>query len=451
MQSGKIGLTSLALTLLFAVITYSPARAQETQSAPESPQDDSSRPLRYADESTPQNNFVFDLNEQTAYDDNAYGDNARRVGSTIFQGGAHLGFQVDHERSQVSLDYEPEGVFYINIPGYNQANQNLSFNAKFEVAHHFQLRFQDTGYYFTGISSPALNSYTSPQLSLSPSLNQTTLFPLARIFSDEGRVDALYQPSRRSQFDFYGTAGNRNFSGVANTDESLFNTQSYRGGVDYTYRISATSTVGISALHQTLRFGPSMDQIETPALTYALQGKSGVSFSLYGGPEYMRLNDLLYFPGVAGSAPAVVGIRNRGAKWQGGGGASLGWRSARTNVVLTGQRTISDGSGFLTAVMNNAGSFDLRQSLSRHWDFLLSGVVARSTSLSPLFGDAAIEDQTGSAKFERQISSRLVAQVGYTAGRQRATGSIPFLVDMNRNYVSLGFFYRLGQVPLGRH
>ncbi len=451
MGSGKTGLTSLALLLLFAVIAYSPARAQETQSTPEAPQDDSSRQLHYADESTPQNNFVFDLNEQTAYDDNAYSDNAHRVGSSIIQGGAHFGLQVDHERSEMSFDYQPEGLFYVNIPGYNQANQNLSFNARFDVARHFQLRFQDTGFYYTGISSPALNSYASPQLSLSPSLNQTTLFPLARIFSDEGRVEATYQASRRSQFDFYGTAGNRNFSGVANTDENLFNTQTYRGGMDYTYRISATSTIGISALHQNLRFGPSMDEIESPELTYAWQGKSGASFSFYGGPDDVRLNDLLYFPGVAGSAPAYVGVRNHGSKWLAGGGASLGWRSTRTSVVLTGQRAVSDGGGFLTAVMNNAGGFDLRQSMSRHWDFLLSGVVAYSTSLSPLFGNAAIEDQTGSAKFERQISSRLVAQVGYTAGRQRETGAIPFLVDMNRNYVSLGFFYRLGQVPLGRH
>jgi hypothetical protein len=450
MRSGKTGLTGLALTLLFALMAYCPARAQETASAPQAPQDDSSRRLHYADESTPENNFVFDLNELTAYDDNAFGDNAHRVGSSIVEGGAHFGFDVNHERSSLSLDYQPEGIFYFNVPGYNQANHNLSFNAKFELTHHFQLRFQDTGFYYTGISSPSLNSYASPQLSLSPSLNQTTLFPLARIFSDEGRVDAIYQSSRRSQFDFYGTAGNRNFSGVANPDENLFNTQIYRGGFDYTYRTSAASTWGLSALHQTLRFGTSLDDIETPALTYAWQGKSGVSFSMEGGPDYVRLNDFLYFPGVAGSAPAFVGIRGRDWKWEAGGGASIGWRSARTRLVITGQRAVSDGGGFLTAVMNNAGGFNLRQSLSRHWDFLLEGVAAYATSLSPLFPGAALADQTGSGKFERQINSHLVVQLGYTAARQRTFGSIPFLVDMNRNYVSLGLFYRVGQFPLGR-
>ncbi len=457
MNDRQTGLTQLSLPLLVTLVACFPARAQETQSTPEAPQDDSARQLHYADESTPRNNFVFDLNEQNAYDDNAYGDNAHRVGSSIIQIGAHFGVQVDHERTALSFDYQPEGLFYLNIPGYNQANQNMSFNAKFDVARHFQLRFQDTGFYYTGISSPAMNSYASPQLSLSPSLNQTTLVPLARVLSDEGRIDATYQASRRSQFDFYGTAGNRNFSGVANPDENLYNTQTYRGGMDYTYRMSATSTVGISYLHQNLHFGPSMDRVESPAVTYAWQGKSGASFSFYGGPDYLHLNDLLYVSGGLASLPqgtasasSSLGVRNQASNWYAGGGASIGWRSARTSLVLTGQRAVSDGGGFLTAVMNNAAGFDLRRSLSRHWDFLLNAVAAYSTSLSPLFAGTAIEDQTGSAKFERQISSHFVAQVGYTAGRQRAIGAIPYQVDMNRNYVSLGFFYRARQVPLGR-
>jgi len=445
--------THLPFLLVCGALVYfaTPGYAQESQDTSEAQEGATSQQLHYADESTPQNSVVVDLNEQTAYDDNVFGDNADRVGSTILQGGAHFGLQEERERSALSLDYQPEALFYTAIPGYNQANHYLSLKAKYDPARHFELRFEDTGSYLNGISSPGLNANASPALALSPTFNQTTIVPLARVFTDEGRADAIYQSSRRSTLDFFGSAGDLNFSAVANLQESLFNTQAYRGGVDYTYRWSANSTVGISALHENLRYGPSMDEIESPSLTYTWQGKSGLLVSLYGGPEYLRLNDVFISPGVVSSAPGLAGARNRESSWNGGGGFSLSWRSTRTIVTLSGQRLATDSGGFFTSVMNTAGSFDVRRSLIRHWDLLIDGVAAQSASLSPLFRGAALHDQTGSLKIERQLSSRLVVQVGYNAGRQRVYGDFPFLFDMNRNYISLGFFYRVGHIPLGRH
>ena len=61
-----------------------------------------------------------------------------------------------------------------------------------------------------------------------------------------------------------------------------------------------------------------------------------------------------------------------------------------------------------------------------------------------------LNGQTGSLSIERDIGTNLVAQVGYQAGRQRVSGTYPFQVDMNRNYVSLGFIYRFKSLPLGR-
>jgi hypothetical protein len=426
---------------------------QENTSTQQDREEDPSQPLHYAnysEASTPKNILVIDFNGLTAYDDNVLGDNADRVGSAVFQGGAHIGLEEERNRSALSLDYLPEFLYYTNVNGYNQVNQSLRFGARYDLSRHFELRFEDTGTYYTGIASPRLNENESPASGPLPSLNNTVLIPLARELWDEGRVDAVYQMSRRSNFDFFGSAAVRNFSAIDNPLENLFNTQAFSGGLAYTYRLTATSTLGIMALHQNLRYGASLDRIESPLLTYAWQGKSGFTVSLYGGPQYVRLNDNLLLPNPPTSTTTFISVRQAADKWEGGGGANVGWRSPRTVVLGSAQRLSSDGGGIFTSVISTVESFEIRRHVVRHWDFLVGGENAQTTALSALFGGAVVNTQAGSLKIEREFAGNLVAQLGYVAGRQRVSGTYPFQVDMNRNYVSLGFFYRFKRLPLGR-
>jgi hypothetical protein len=445
MRNCRITLIFVSVVLVWTVARATAQDAQTTQQF-----DDAAQPLHYEDESAPKNNLVVDLNGATAYDDNVFGDNANRVGGTLIHAGAHFGLNEERERSALSIDYVPEFLFYTNVNGYNQVNQSLRFGAKYALSPHFELRFKDSGNYFTGIASPSLNENLAPESGPPPSLNNTVIYPLSRELSNEGRVDAVYQMSRRSGFDFYGSAGTRNFSGINNPQESLLNTQVFSGGLDYTYRVSRATTLGVSAMHQNLRYGDSLDKIESAFLTIAWEGRSGVTASLYGGPQYVRLNDDLAYLNVLPGNPFSPPIRDRGAKWEVGGGGSLGWRSARTAVQVSAQRLTSDGGGFFTSVMNSSANFDVRRNLSRRWDLLVTGTVAQSKALSPLFGGAGLNDQTGGLKIERQLANNLVAQVGYEAARQRVDGTFPFLVDMDRNYLSLGLFFRMGQIPVGR-
>jgi hypothetical protein len=203
-------------------------------------------------------------------------------------------------------------------------------------------------------------------------------------------------------------------------------------------------------MHQNLRYGDSLDKIESAFLTFTWQGKSGVTASLYGGPQYARLNDSLFLPNLSSGTATSFLARETAVKWNGGAGASLGWHSARTVVQVSAQRFISDGGGVFTSVMGSSESFEVRRYLVRHWDLLLTGVNAQSKALSTLFGGAMLNGQTGRLMIERQIAANLVAQVGYLAGRQRVAGTYPFQVDMNKNYFSLGLIYRIGRIPLGR-
>jgi hypothetical protein len=433
--------------LVWGVVCVASLPAQERL------EDDISRQLHYvnyADESTPINYVVIDLNGATAYDDNVLSNNADRIGAMVFQTGAHVGLDEERERFAVSLDYQPEFLVYTKVNGYNQVNQILRLGAKYVLSPHLELRFQNSGYYYTGITSPSLNANSYSGGLPPPSLNNTVSIPLSHEITDEGRLDAVYQMSRRSNFDFFGNVGIRNFSGIENPQENLLNTQAFSGGLAYTYRLTATSTLGISAMHQNLRYGGSLDKIESAFLTLAWQGKSGVTASLYGGPQYVRLNDSLFLPDLTSGTATSFLARETAVKWNGGGGASLGWRSARTVVLVSAQRFISDGGGVFTSVMSTSESFEVRRHLIRHWDLLLTGVNAQSKALSALFGGAVLNGQTGSLMIEREIATNLVAQVGYMAGRQRVTGTYPFQVDMNKNYFSLGLIYRIGRIPLGR-
>lgn len=412
--------------------------------------EDTSQRLHYLDESTPENNLVVDLNGLTGYDDNVFGDNSNRVGSTLFQVGGHVGLSEVYGHSSLSLDYVPEFLFYDHAQGYNQVNQDFRFKGKYDFTRHLDLRVFDTVNYFTGISSPTLNNDLTFQSGPVPSLNSTVIYPLAREFSDEGRVDIDYQASRRSSFDFFGTAGVRNMAAVSDPEAYLLNTQEFSGGMAYTYRTTASTTVGVMGMHQNLRFGPSLDTVDTGFFTFAWQGHSHLSLNLFGGPQLLHFNDAfpssLVEPGASGSSLT----RAQGEKWDGGGGVTLAWQSPRTVVMLSGQRLASDGGGFFTSVINSVENFDVRRRLSRYWDLLLTGENSESKTTSSLFRGAGLTDQTGTVNFERQLSNNLVAQVGYEAARQRIIGTFPFLVNMNRNYVTLGFFYRVASRPLGR-
>ena len=66
--------------------------------------------------------------------------------------------------------------------------------------------------------------------------------------------------------------------------------------------------------------------------------------------------------------------------------------------------------------MNSSVNFDVREHLSRRWDLLVTGMAAQSKALSPLYGGAGLNDQTGGMKIERQLANNLVAQVGYDGG-----------------------------------
>jgi hypothetical protein len=409
--------------------------------------------VHYADESTPENNIVMDINGANAYNDNVYSNNADRFGAMVFQTGAHFGLQEERRRFDVSLDYQPEFLIYTRVKGYDQVDQTLKFSALYTVRPHFELRLQDSGLYYTGIAIPGLNESVSFEVGPGPSLNNSILIPLAHEITDEGRVDALYQMSRRSNLDFFGNIGVRNFSGVENPEENLLDTQALSGGFAYTFRMTSTSTLGVSALHQNLRYGGSLDRIESGFLTFSWQAKSGFSANLYGGPQYVRLNDSFLLPNLTPSASGTTTFylaRESGTKFNAGGGASLGWRSPRTVVQVSLQQIASDGGGVFTSVTNSSESLDLRRQLFRHWDVLLTGVNAQSRALSTLFGGAVLNGQTGSLSIERELGTNLVAQLGYQAGRQRVSGTYPFQVDMNRNYISLGFIYRVGRIPMGR-
>jgi hypothetical protein len=416
-------------------------------------QDDPSQQLRYvqyADESTPKNNLVMDFNGATAYDDNVLGDNADRQGAMVFQTGAHFGWEEERARFSISLDYQPEFVMYSNVSGYNQIDQTLRFSGKYHVSRHFELRFQNSGFYFTGIASPTLNENATFTSGPQPTLNNTVLIPLAHEITDEARMDGVYQISRRSALDVFSTVGIRNFSGVKNSQETLLNTQTLTGGLAYTYRVNASSTLGVSAQHQNLRYGSSLDRIESAFLTFTWQGKSGLSASLYGGPQYVRLKDSFLLPTSSAPTTTYFLARESGTKLNAGGGASLGWRSNRTVVQASVQQIASDGGGVFTSVTDISESFDVRRELRKHWDLLMTVTTGQSRALSGLFGGAVLSGQAGSLSVERDIGSKLVAQVGYQAGRQRVSGTYPFQVDMNRNYISLGFIFRFNRIPLGR-
>lgn len=440
--------SSICFLFLVAAVTVrtSPiAWAQDNSPAPPPARQD----LSYADQREQKNVLVLDFYTGSAYDDNVFSDNQDRVADIEFHEAAHIGLVQTSRHFDLHLDYRPDMLFYRNVVGYNQLNQNLQFDGTLWVARHFGVRATELFNDQTGLFSPSSNQDLSlPLAEPSSSLNSTGFIPLVHELANQAYVHIVYQESLRSTFDVFGGYETERFRDPSNASLDLLDTSGTTGGLEYSYRTSQLSTFGIRYLHQNLSFG-SLQQvtIESGFISFVTDLSPAVSISMFGGPQFARTRgSSILVPTQPSPSESMIAL----PEWNGGGGVTVTFRSDQTVFVLNAQRLVTDGGGLMASAINSYGGFNIRRRLSSNWDVVLSGGYAQSTALPAELGTGILRSQSAGLSLERRISDRLTAQFGYTYARQRAAGLIPFAADLNRNLIAVGLVYRHDEIPLGR-
>ncbi len=405
--------------------------------------------LQYTGVNYPRNVFSLGLSQETAYDDNVWNNNQLRRGAPVFGFGGRMAFRQERKHLTWALDYRGDFQFFPEA-GINRAfDHGLQVDVGYRVSSRFGLRLRDSLHYSNSLFRPRWNEQYMPELGSPTGLNQTVFLPLAVMFENNLRVDALYVKSRRTSIDVFGGVIGRDFHHRTPDGRRLPETKGTNAGVQYLYQATRADTIGALYVANDLRFGD-----ESRAVTHSIFMNYGrrlaprLDLEVYGGPQYVRLNDRfsldLGFPGL------VLTGRLFRTQWRGALGGSLSWRSEQTALQIFARRTVMDGVSLLSAATNSTLEANMRHRLGRQWHIMWNATFARTNALASRWSGSSFEGQSMGLAFERTLTEHLTAHLGYNLIRQRSDGPVPLQADINRNRVSFGVFYQLSKIPLGR-
>ncbi len=447
----SIGL--LFLSTLFSAWGESTGQTGPYAQGPETFAKGEHRTLEYIGESLPRNIVILSLDDETGYDDNILGSNRTRRGDSFSAFGPRIVFlrkgdvTSRAQRLSFALDYRPYFLLYRRVGRLDTVNQAVHWDAKYQLGPSFALQLRDSFSYQSGMYQPHSNKDFLPQLASPTSLNQSVITPLSRTFQNESRLDAIYRKSTRTSVDLFGAFLDRRLSHKTISEVPLFNARGIDAGLEYSYRLNPTSSLGVLYLFQNLNFGrQSRTVVQSAFFSAARRLPSDTTLSFFAGPQYTQQRGLSLFP-LFKTNTTNTGHIGSGGPWSGAVGCSLSKQTERTVFQISGQRLVSDGGGFFGASTNFFIDLNLRRRLVGRWDGIWSLDYARTSALGV---ESSIRGQTAAFAIERSLTDRLSARLSYNYLLQRSGGQLPLFADVDRNRVSLGVFCQLGKIPLGR-
>jgi AMIN domain len=403
--------------------------------------------LNYAGTSSPRNILLVGFNLGTNYDNNVLGNNEQPIGDVNFLIGSSFSLRREGTRLSLGLSYQPNFRIYRNQSELNALDQNLGFDASYQVSSRFSLRARTDAAYTNGISQPSQNEQFLPGLGSPTSLNQTVYTPTGRQLALSSRIDTNYQATLHDSFGLYAGGSTLDFKQQVSSAGSLQNTQEIDAGLLYQHRLSPHTTLGASYQFENILFGPdSRTLVHSFFFSYAQQLSPSVTISVFGGPQHSHSNEIV--PVAIGPFTFHVPVLLAGWNWAMGG--TLTKRLERTVFLLTAQRQVSSGGGLIGAVIGTSFGASVRQQLPGRWGAVWSGGYAKNSSLGSGAPAGSYSSVTAGFGMERSLSDRVSLRLGYDYLSQRGNGQVPLLGNLNRDLFSIQFSYRIHKIALGQ-
>jgi len=403
--------------------------------------------LSYAGTPAPRNILSLGFSSGSSYDDNIFGNNQNRVGDVDFLFGPSLSLHRDGRLLSLALSYQPYFRIYRRTSEPNAVDQTLALDVAYQATSRFSLRGRGSAYYTTGLFQPSQNVEFVPGLGSPSSLNNTLYTPITRQLSWSSRIDATYQVRVHDSVGLFVGDSRLNFTQQASSAGYLQNTEERQAGLLYEHRLSPHTTVGTNYLFEDIRFGSdSRTLVHSAFLSYSQQVSRSLTVSVFGGPQYSRLHEVVIFP--VGPFRFQVPIFQVGWNWALGG--TLTKRLDKTVLQLNAQRQVSNGGGFIGAVVGTSVGASVRRRLPARWDAILSGGYAKNVSLTSGSYASEFHSETAGLGFERSFTERLSFRLGYDYFRQRGSGQLPFFASFDRNLWSAQLSYQFHPIAIGR-
>jgi hypothetical protein len=411
-------------------------------------------PTGYAGETAPQNVLSVSMGSEAAYDTVPLNTNQGIGGDETFTVGPRLSLVEGRKHVNVAVDYLPSVLLYRRFSQFDAFNQSLEFAANIQVSSRLALRLRNSSSYIstpTGTFEPRSNTEYVAPLGSPTNLNLAALVPQARRLDENARLDAIYQITGRSYIDLFGNFKEYKFSQEASHTTPLYNAEGGGSGAEYAYRFTRNTTIALLYQFQNLTFGSTARMAAHSLLfSYAQQLSPTVSVTAFVGPQFTRDHDTfaveLPFP----SGQITVTAHAVFSSWSPGFGGTLAKQARNTVFQVSGQRLVGEGGGFLRATASTDGSLNIRHRLTARSEVTGSVDYAQYSALTIGSFQSRIRYARAGFGFERTLSEKLTARLEYNYLRQRGTGKVPLVADLDRSRISLGIFYQIGSVPLGR-
>jgi hypothetical protein len=196
-----------------------------------------------------------------------------------------------------------------------------------------------------------------------------------------------------------------------------------------------------------IRFGSdSRTIVHSAFFSYAQQVSPSLSLSVFGGPQFSQLREVIALP--LGPFTFRIPVSHATSNWALGGTVTK--QLDKTAFQLTAQHQVSDGGGLLGAVVSSSVAGSLRRRLPGRWDASWSAGYADNRNLDTTHSRGAYQSLTAGAGFQRSLTEKLSVRVGYDYIRQLSTGQSQLFGDFGHDLWSLQFSYRFHEIALGR-
>lgn len=402
------------------------------------------------------NLLLLGTDTSIGYCDNIIGSTIP-IGDSYITIGPHLSLNELRKNLTLQLNYSPYLQMFQNLKQYNTVSHVFAADASFRFGTGFSLHFRDSFSYLTGTFQPPSAPGFIAGLGPPTSLNQTIVTPIAPEITNNSRVDAIYQKSTRTSFTVFGSYNRLDFLGTAGTGGNFFNTRDVNGGMEYNYRLTNHTTLGLQYMFDDMSFGgnslllaSSRTVVHSLFLSWAWQPAPSITITVFGGPQYILPGNYPVFPGLP-SGPGLFPVSlTSPAQLQEAAGGTLTKQVQKTAFTFSSMREASDGGGLLTSVTSSSADLGVRRHVMRKWDVSADVMASRAEELGLQFAGGRIDSQTVSFGVTHGINPHLSASLSYSASRNQTHGAVPFAANFDVNRITLSFSFNAKGVSLGR-
>lgn len=400
--------------------------------------------LEFEGESAP-NLLQISFGASALYDDNVYALNTNRVGDEALAFDGHFGAEKSNSNLRFSFDYTPVFLLYRQISQYDRLNHAANLNLAFRISPRVIMSLHDSAGYQNGVfpglvNQPILSGPTPPTAP-----NQGVYGYTTRDLFDTTGLDLTFVKSRRQSLTVSVSYNLTRYGNQSGDVASLYDSWAVNGGVQYQYRATTHTTLGVLVLHQDNTFSGGAifgsrlrDQIETEYTSLGARLSPTLSVVVYGGPQYVHV---LGAPGGDSTVASNV---------QGAFGASATKQANSTAFDISFDRSVTDSGGLYTSVISTDLSFGVRRRLIGRWNGTLRGNLYRINADLFQAATGVTDAATAGVLISRPLGDRTRFHIAYDTFHQLSSGNVSYFQTFDRNQISVGFDFVVKGASLGQ-